>query len=167
MSSDHLVYLGIGSNIHPKQNIENAIVLLMQSVDVRDISSVWETPPVGSAGAPRFLNAVILIRTPLNPHKLKEGVLRWIEERLGRQRTSNKNAPREIDIDILIFDDQVIDAEIWHQAHWAVPLAELKPNLTDPQTGENLETVAKRLSSQTIIRNRKDIYLKHLLTNTN
>ena len=62
---------------------------------------MWETPPVGSRGS-NFLNAALLIRTTLTSGLLKSLVLRPIEIQMGRVRTANKNAPRPIDLDILV-----------------------------------------------------------------
>ena len=162
-SNEHLIYLGLGSNIKPKENIVQALLLLRQLVNIEKVSSVWETPPVGFPNGPNFLNAVVLIRSNLILSKLKGKVVYQIESQLGRQRTANKNAPRPIDLDILIFDGKILDEEIWNRAHWAMPLSELMPDLIHPTRGEYLVTIAQKLSEKTSIRKCTDVNLAHLL----
>lgn len=150
------VFLGLGSNIQAEQNLSRAISLLKQVVQIDAISTTYHTPSVGTPG-PDFLNAAVLIRTRLSSQTLKENVIRKIETQLGRKRTHDKNAPRTIDIDILIFDNQVIEPEIWLRAHLAVPLSELVPNLCNPDSGESLQCAAERLSQQTRIKARPEV----------
>jgi 2-amino-4-hydroxy-6-hydroxymethyldihydropteridine diphosphokinase len=146
----HLVYLGLGSNIAPETNLKHALTLLGDTVQVIAVSKVWKTQAVGTEG-PDFLNAAIAIRTKLPPDELKIRVLREIERQLGRVRTEDKNAPRPIDIDILIFDSELSDPQIWSQVHLAVPLAELIPNYIHRENGETLAQVARRLLLSTPI----------------
>ncbi len=152
-------YLGLGSNIEPEKNLPRSIGLLRQYVSIRAISAVWETPSIGEAG-PNFLNAAICISSNLQPDKLKYQVLRPIEAQLGRVRTSDKYAPRPIDIDILVVNGRVRIDEVWTYAHLAVPLAELLPNLTHPTSGKILSAVADQLRHSTKIRPRPDISLE-------
>jgi len=154
---NHLVYIGLGSNIDPENNFNLAINKLRDVVEVLDISSVWETTPVGTAGS-NFLNAVAKIRTDHSMQDLRDKVLRNIEAELGRIRTSDPNAPRSIDLDILIFDGCVIDDDIWSQVHIAFPLSELIPNLSNPDNNETLDRIADRLVHITPIQNRVDIF---------
>ncbi len=146
MTDDHYIYLELGSNINPEHNLPIAIDILRQLVRVEKISAVWETPAIGSAG-PNFFNLAVRIRSSLSPDVLKQLVLRKIEAYLGRKRTSDKNAPRTIDIDIVIVDGKVVDDHLWHFAHLAIPLAELIPDLVwDENQGETLKQVSERLS---------------------
>jgi 7,8-dihydro-6-hydroxymethylpterin-pyrophosphokinase len=71
--------------------------------------------------------------------------LRQIEARLGSIRTEDKFAPRTIDIDIVVYGDQVIDPGLWRYAHLAQPVAELLPDLVNPTNGQTLEQIAERL----------------------
>jgi len=146
---DHIYCLGLGANIIPHQNLHNAIESLRRYVKVEKVSSIWRTPSFGAVG-PDFLNAAALVRTHHPPDILKEEILCYIEEELGRVRSENKFAPRTIDIDILVFDDQIIDEQIWYQPHLALPIAELLPELTNPQNGETIEEAAIRLSKTVI-----------------
>ena len=147
MTNDHCIYLELGSNINPEHNLPVAIDILRQLVRVEKISSVWETPAIGSAG-PNFLNLALQIRSNLSPDVLKQLILRKIEAYLGRKRTADKNAPRTIDIDIVIVDGKVVDDHLWHYAHLAIPLAELIPDLIwSENQGETLKQVSERLSA--------------------
>ena len=146
MTDDYCIYLELGSNIDPKLNLPLAIGILRRLVSVERISSIWETPAVGSTG-PNFLNLAVQIRSSLPPDALKLLILRKIEAHLGRERTSDKNAPRTIDIDIVIVDGKVVDDQLWHRAHVAIPLAELIPDLWNENKGEPLIQTSERLSA--------------------
>jgi 2-amino-4-hydroxy-6-hydroxymethyldihydropteridine diphosphokinase len=156
MQPSYTVYLLLGSNIQPEANIQAAIHLLRGQVELYNLSPVWETPAVGSNG-PNFLNLAAEIRTPLELEPLKQMVLRSIEARLGRVRTPNKNAPRSIDLDIMIYDRIVMEPNIWRQAHIACPLASLLPDLVEPQTGITLSQIAARLRHSVPVRLRRDL----------
>jgi 2-amino-4-hydroxy-6-hydroxymethyldihydropteridine diphosphokinase len=119
-------------------------------VPVIAVSSAWETPAVGDP-APDFINAAALIRTTLSIEALKSQVIRKIEAQLGRIRTADETAPRPIDIDILVDDGRVMDPEIWSQAYLAVPVAELLPDLRDPNTGEPVSQAAECLACDVCI----------------
>lgn len=158
---DFQTYIGLGSNVDPETNLQRAIDQLQHSVKIDKLSTIWETPPVGTYG-PNFLNAVVLIRTDLSKDILRENILRQIETQLGRVRTDDPNAPRPIDLDILIHDNQVTDEEIWSQVHVAVPLAELIPFYRNPTSGEPLIVISQRLESITPIQPRLDIKFKSI-----
>jgi 2-amino-4-hydroxy-6-hydroxymethyldihydropteridine diphosphokinase len=146
----------LGSNIEPAKNLGRALDLLARHVIIEEVAHTWETPPVGSRG-PNFLNTAALVRTQLPPSLLKSLVLRRIERELGRVRTANKNAPRTIDLDILVYEGQVIDPKVWSYAFIAIPLAELLPDLPNEETGESLEQAAKRLAGITPLKSGPDI----------
>lgn len=140
----HIACLLLGSNISPVENLQRAMVKLREQGDVLAASSVWETIAVGSDG-PNFLNAALLYQTESSAHDLKMNVLLPIEISLGRVRTENKNAPRTIDIDIIVYDNQVIDSHIWDRMFVALPISELLPNLRNPQDGRTLGETANEL----------------------
>jgi 2-amino-4-hydroxy-6-hydroxymethyldihydropteridine diphosphokinase len=105
-----LCYIGIGSNLGDrKKYIENAIEKLKntEDVEVKRISGIHETEPVGGPKQGKYLNAAIEIETGLKPRELLVK-LQDIEKQLGRKRTV-KNAPRTIDLDILLYGDNKID----------------------------------------------------------
>lgn len=104
------VFIGIGSNLGDRyNNIESAINHLksVPDVEVKKISSLIETEPQGGPPQPRYLNGVIKLKTSLSARKLLE-VLQKIEHSLGRMRRE-KNGPRTIDLDILLYGGETID----------------------------------------------------------
>jgi len=144
----HRACLLLGSNLQPEENLRRAVELLRQYFVVEKVSAAWETPAVGSDG-PDFLNAAVVIHTSLDPWQLKERFLRPLEAQLGRVRTADKNAPRTIDIDIVIWDADLLDLDVWKYAYAAVPVAELLPCQQSEETGEYLEQAAARLNRST------------------
>ena len=140
----HQVCLVLGSNIEPESNLPRTLALLEQLFSLLRVSRVYETPALGSPG-PNFWNAAVLIQTSLHPQMLKEGVLRPLEAHLGRVRSADKNLARTIDIDIVAWDGQLIDETVWRNAHLAVPVAELLPEIKSGRQGETLQQVADRL----------------------
>ena len=135
------VYLGLGSNINPRQNLPAALKRLAEAVKVEEVSSLWQTEAVGTKG-PLFLNAAARIQTGFDFSTLKEEILCSIEAALGRVRLADKNAPRTIDLDILIFNQQIVDENIFRLDHLILPLAELAPELCDPSSGKILRDLA-------------------------
>ena len=153
--SMHRVGLLLGSNIQPEKNLPLAVNLLQKQLTILQTSSVWESKAVGSDGA-NILNAAMLALTSLEAKILKEQVLRPLEAQLGRVRTSDKNAPRTIDIDILLFDEQLLAPDLWQYAFRAVPMAEILPDYQS-KTGEFLKDAAVRLAQTTPIWVRQDV----------
>jgi 2-amino-4-hydroxy-6-hydroxymethyldihydropteridine diphosphokinase len=151
----HQACLLLGSNIQPERNLPQAVHLLQQDLAILQVSSVWETPAVGSTG-PDFLNAALLAETSLDEKTLKDKILRPLETRLGRIRSADKNAPRTIDLDLIIFDGRLLDPTLWRYAHRAVPVAEVLPGFTD-NGGKNLRDAAAQLASSSSIRLRPDV----------
>ncbi len=156
MIACHRVCLLLGSNIKPEANIPAAVALLRQELRVIKVSSLWETEAVGSDG-PNFLNLALLAETPLDAASIKQRIINQVETRLGRQRTADKNAPRTIDLDIILFDDQLFEPQLWQFAHVAVPVAELLPDYPEPASGERLVQTATRLAGSTSIRRRQGV----------
>ncbi len=142
----------LGSNIDPAANLLRALEVLAESVAVVGASRVFETDPVAERPMPRFLNAALEIATPLEPGELKYGILRGVESRLGRKRTSDRNAPRTIDLDLVLFGDRVVrdrsaaleipDPDILRHAHVILPLADLSPHRRHPEDGRTLAEIA-------------------------
>ena len=160
-------YLSLGSSLDKERNLRAGVGLLAEHGRVLAVSSAYETAPIGNPDDPTFLNAALILETPLEPQALKETVLRAVEDRLGRQRTSDPNAPRTFDADISLFNDEIFDLgrrhipdpEILLYAHIAVPLAEIAPNYRHPETGETLAAIARRVSLDTTMIRRDDVSL--------
>jgi 2-amino-4-hydroxy-6-hydroxymethyldihydropteridine diphosphokinase len=152
---EHQACLLLGSNIQPEKNLTLGLNLLRNMVTISRLSSVWETPSVGSSG-PDFLNLAMLITTPLNASEFRTQILRPLEKKLGRVRSANKNAPRTFDADIILFDDLLLDRNLWSYAHRAVPVAEILPNYPSDR-GDTLQDVAAELAKTALIRLRPDM----------
>jgi 2-amino-4-hydroxy-6-hydroxymethyldihydropteridine diphosphokinase len=159
----HQACLLLGSNIFPEKNIPLAVKRLQEIVNLQSVSTVWETPAVGSSG-PNFLNVALLILTHLHTDQLKNQVLRTIEKELGRIRTDDKFAPRTIDMDIIAWDGIVLDKELWYQVHVAVPVSEVLPGLKFPHNGESLPSIASRLAQSTYISPQRKILPNHSIS---
>lgn len=133
---------------------------------VTAVSKVYQSPAVGSADQPDFLNAAALVVTTLTWTQIKER-LRKIEAALGRVRDGDKFAARTIDLDLCLYGDIVVcsaDAlipppETMEQAYVAVPLAELAPSFRHPVAGETLAAVAERLGPPSRLKRRDDVVL--------
>jgi 2-amino-4-hydroxy-6-hydroxymethyldihydropteridine diphosphokinase len=105
-----LCYISIGSNLGDrKKHIESAIEKLEETekIEVKRVSGIYETKPVGGPKQGKYLNGAIEIETGLGPRELLTK-LQDIEKQLGRKRTI-KNGPRTIDLDILLYGDSNID----------------------------------------------------------
>jgi 2-amino-4-hydroxy-6-hydroxymethyldihydropteridine diphosphokinase len=152
----HRVYLNLGSNIEPEQNLSRAIQLLGEYGEILKISTAWESESVGSQGA-NFLNVCVLYLSPLSPVELKEQIIRPIEAQLGRKRSADKYAPRTIDIDIVLFDDKPYNDKFWKYAFVIIPLAEIYPEYRNPITQENLVDTASRLRQQVWMETRPEV----------
>lgn len=113
-----MIILGLGSNMGDREsNIKSAICELNKhsKIAIDKISSLYETKPVGFVNQPNFLNLVISINTMLNPHELLSECLQ-AEYHLGRIR-KQRWGPRNIDIDILIFQSHMIQDEVLQLPH--------------------------------------------------
>ena len=97
---------------------------------------------------PNFLNTAFFIGTELNAEKLKRDVINNIEYKLGRVRTSDKNAPRTMDIDIVLFDGVLYDQNLWKKAFVAIPMAELLPDLQHPSMNLTLNEFIRQFEGK-------------------
>jgi 2-amino-4-hydroxy-6-hydroxymethyldihydropteridine diphosphokinase len=156
MNDLHRVHLSLGSNIEPEVNLPQAIRLLREFGRVEAVSSAWESRALGSEG-PNFLNLCARFLCSLGPADLKETIIRPIEARLGRVRDADRNAPRTIDIDIVLFDERPLNTDFWEYAFVTVPLAELIPEFPHPNRGVRTARVAGQLQRQTWIVKRSDV----------
>ena len=146
----HVIYLSTGSNIGDRaQNLGKAIANLSPKVCSLLKSSIYETEPWGYVDQPAFLNQVFKASTDLEPFELL-AFLKEIEVSMGRQETF-RFGPRVIDIDILFYDELVLETpsliiphpRIAERAFVLVPLAEIAPDLRHPvfnKTAQELRT---------------------------
>jgi 2-amino-4-hydroxy-6-hydroxymethyldihydropteridine diphosphokinase len=143
-------YLSLGSNIEPEENMVAAVKLLAELTYLVAVSPVWETKPIGLTSQPNFLNAAAIVKTNLGVERFIENVAHNIERRTGRLRQPNKNVPRTIDIDLILFNRQVLQLEPHHipspdllnRAFVAIPLASIAPDVYHPVTGQTLQEIA-------------------------
>jgi 2-amino-4-hydroxy-6-hydroxymethyldihydropteridine diphosphokinase len=136
---EHIVYLALGSNLGDRlANLKQAIVSLTPQLEVKAKSHVYETPPWGYEDQPKFLNQVIKAKTYLDPEPLLRHLKR-LEVALGRKE-SFPNGPRSIDLDILFYDDQVLDTpslviphpRLQERGFVLLPLMDIDPELIHP-----------------------------------
>lgn len=152
-------YLCLGSNLGAREkNLTWALSLLSQEVNLKKVSSIYETEPVGYKEQPLFLNLVCRITTNLNPGGLLR-LAKTIESKMGRI-PSFPNSPRLIDIDILFYDNKIIktkDLTIPHprlpdRAFVLVPLAEIAPELVHPELGKSITELASNIKGYSEVR---------------
>ena len=120
--------IGAGSNIDPAGNLDKAQELLQRDLKITACSARLTTKPVGYKDQPDFVNAAFLVETDLGRKELKE-CLTAIEDRLGRVRTENRFGPRTIDLDILVFNGDIIDGDVFERDFLRTLVAELCPEL--------------------------------------
>ncbi len=140
-------FIGIGSNLGDRAaNIAAALARLGELPQTRLVrmSSIIETDPIGPVGQGRFLNAAAALETALEPSELLSA-LEHIETVLGRVR-AERWGPRTIDLDLLLYDDRVIDTPGLQVPHprmaerefVLLPLAEIAPDAVHPVSGESI-----------------------------
>ena len=138
-------YVGIGSNLeNPKLQVQQAIDVMDQHQKCKVVarSSLYQTDPVGFEDQPEFINAVCQLSTTLEPLGLLRALLN-VESNLGRVRTGQVNGPRKIDLDILLYGNQILNLHDlilphprMHERRFVLqPLIELSPDIEIPKLG--------------------------------
>ncbi|UXV42626.1 2-amino-4-hydroxy-6-hydroxymethyldihydropteridine diphosphokinase [Staphylococcus simulans] len=144
------VFLGLGSNVGDRENqLKEAICLLdeQSGIKVVKVSSFYETEPVGYVDQPDFLNLCVEIQTELSPKAVLERGL-VIEQQLHRVR-KERWGPRTLDIDILLYGDQIIEEQdltiphprMTERAFVLIPLQEIAPNKVEPRTQNKIKDI--------------------------
>jgi 2-amino-4-hydroxy-6-hydroxymethyldihydropteridine diphosphokinase len=134
-----VAYVGIGSNVRPEEHVPAAVRRLAAEFRVLAVSAPYETDPVGTQRGGPFWNLALALETDLTPSRLRRE-LRAIEDALGREREADRNAPRTLDLDLLLLGDRVEtgpDLTLPHpqlagEAFVLVPLAEIAPDVAHP-----------------------------------
>ena len=138
------IYVGLGSNIEPEEHLGLAIRQLRERYGQIDVSSVYRSAAVGFAGDD-FLNLVARLRSEESAEQICEEIER-LHDLSGRVRGSEKWSSRPLDIDLLLYDDRVIDeppvrvprSDILEYSFVLRPMAELAPDLVHPVTGKTM-----------------------------
>ncbi|RJP57912.1 MAG: 2-amino-4-hydroxy-6-hydroxymethyldihydropteridine diphosphokinase [Candidatus Auribacter fodinae] len=120
--------ISVGSNIEPYINIEQARSLLGEQVTFIRQSALVQTKPLGFSEQPDFINGAFLIKTSMNQDDLTV-VLKGIEKKLGRVKTADKNGPRTIDLDIVVWNGNIIDNDYYTRDFLRQSVRELLPSL--------------------------------------
>jgi 2-amino-4-hydroxy-6-hydroxymethyldihydropteridine diphosphokinase len=154
------VYLGLGTNLGDrKRNLRDAIERIEEHIGkILNSSSVYETAPWGLEAETDFLNMVIEVETALSPTELLKKIFE-IESKLGRERTQDRYSSRIIDIDILFYDDLIVDQKglkiphrLIHERRFVLaPLSEIAPDLVHPMQKKSIKVLLEECRDRTKI----------------
>jgi 2-amino-4-hydroxy-6-hydroxymethyldihydropteridine diphosphokinase len=146
------VFLALGSNLGDREdNLHQAEIRITESVGpVIKTSSIYETEPWGFESDDKFLNMVMCVETDLSPSGLLGRIL-MIESQLGRVRSETHYASRNIDIDILFYENEVLNEEalkiphpLMHERRFVmIPMAEIAPDLIHPVLKKSIKSLLK------------------------
>ena len=152
------IYLALGTNLGDRmQNLRHAIRQLAPNITVTRLSAVYETAPWGVTDQPDFLNLVLEGQTALSPIELLD-LLKAVEQNMGRTQAI-RYGPRIIDLDILLYDDVLIQTQRLEIPHLRlaerrfvlVPLDELAPNLLHPRLGKTIHELLADLDDDSAL----------------
>lgn len=152
-----LAYIAIGSNLaSPLEQVNAAVQALSEIPQSRlvAVSAFYRTPPLGPQDQPDYLNAAVVLETSLDAETLLDNTQR-IELQQGRQRKAERWGPRTLDLDIMLFGDEMINTERLTVPHYDMknrgfmlwPLFEVAPELTFPN-GESLQAILQQLNAE-------------------
>jgi len=153
-------YLCLGSNLGEREkNLTQALSLLSQEINLEKVSPVYETEPVGYKEQPLFLNLACQIITDLNPRELLR-LAKTIERKMGRVPSSQINSPRLIDIDILFYDNRILESQdltiphprLPQRAFVLIPLADIAPKLVHPVLGKSIAELTSNVQGTSEVR---------------
>ncbi len=147
------IYIGVGSNIHADSNIIKALPLMGKYFEIVAASTFYETVPEMALRQTNYINGVLAAETRFKPPKLRR-ILRKIERKVGRRRSSSadKYRSRQLDLDLILYGERVIksrkldipDRQILSRPYLSRPLQELDPNLMLPDDGTAIGEIAAR-----------------------
>ncbi len=151
MTETITAYLSLGSNLgNREENLDMALKLLAQRMRLGKVSSIYDTEPLGNTSQPRFLNLACEVFTHLTPEGLL-ALAKGIEGKMGRRGRSGE--PRTIDIDILLYDDRVMETrdlviphpKMAERSFVLIPLAEIAPDLVHPVLKKSIKELNKAI----------------------
>ena len=154
------IFIALGSNLeNPKEQVKSGILSIkkIDGVKILSESSLYETPPVGVLNQPNFVNAVIKIASNHSPYQLLYKLLK-IENNAGRIRVK-KNGPRILDLDILLFDNLILNDKNLTLPHprmherlfVLMPLKDIDENIVIPNQG-SIKHIINKLTPENINR---------------
>jgi len=108
----NMAIIGIGSNIDAGSNIAGMLKILEEKVKILKVSKLVKTKPIGIENQPDFTNGAVKVRTDLDMEALKR-ILKRIENRLGRDRSASRYGPRTIDLDIVVWNGEIVDDDYY------------------------------------------------------
>jgi 2-amino-4-hydroxy-6-hydroxymethyldihydropteridine diphosphokinase len=108
----HVCIIGIGSNINPEKNIAEALKILGKENELSRVSRLIKTAPIGIQDQPDYLNGAARVLTDKEKNNFRN-YLKEVEDRLKRDRSTQKNGPRSIDLDIVVWDGEIIDQDYY------------------------------------------------------
>lgn len=158
---ENIAYISIGSNMGDRVNFFKKAVQLLHDdkrIAIAEISSLYETDPVGYTEQNMFLNAVLKVKTSYKPEELLEKCLE-VERTLGRKRET-RWGPRTLDLDILLYNHENIETEnlsvphprMLDRAFVIIPLLELDPDIMLPKMNTPLNHVLKEIKDKEGVR---------------
>jgi 2-amino-4-hydroxy-6-hydroxymethyldihydropteridine diphosphokinase len=162
MNMDHIVYLALGTNIGNRAaNLKRAVYLLPPQMTVKAKSKVYETQPWGYTEQDPFLNQVVMATTYLKPTKLIKHIKR-LEAAMGR-KANFRHGPRLIDIDILFYDDVILETPTLTLPHPSLhergfvllPLMDIAPGLIHPVKGKSIRELIGTSNMEGIVEYKK------------
>ena len=124
MMNMNTVIIGIGSNINPDENIPRALKLLAEKVTIEKLSTLIKTKPIGITDQPDFINGAVKITTFLSREELQL-FLKTTEDRTGRDRSQPRFGPRTIDLDIVVWNGEIVDPDYYTRDFLQIAVAEI------------------------------------------
>ncbi|WP_340112073.1 2-amino-4-hydroxy-6-hydroxymethyldihydropteridine diphosphokinase [Maribellus mangrovi] len=106
------VIIGVGSNINADENVARMLEILRTKVKVTKVSPMIRTKPVGIENQPDYTNGAVKIQTENDRSSLNK-ILKEIEDRLGRDRSGPKFGPRTMDLDIVVWNGEIVDPDYY------------------------------------------------------
>lgn len=165
-----LVQLSIGTNLGDRiVNLKTSLKEISNHYRVTKLSSIYETEPWGVTNQPSFLNLCIEIETEDQPESLLK-TFKIIEKGMGREKRE-KWGPREIDIDLLYYENLIYETDrlkiphdrISERAFVIIPLSEINPDFVDPKLGKSIRTLAMEIDTTGITKYEKQITLEDII----
>lgn len=119
------VIIGIGSNINAEANIPKMLEILKSKVEILKVSTMIKTEPIGIKDQNIFTNGAVKIQTQLTQQKLNL-LLKEIEDKMGRDRSTPKFGPRCIDLDIIVWNEKIVDDDYYKRDFLRQNVSEVK-----------------------------------------